>query len=70
MSDANASSTGALPANRIAYSPTELAEATGSTRQHIQNLIARGELPSIKLGRKRLIAADVVERLLKGEVLA
>lgn len=52
--------------DRLAYSPTEVAEAFGCTRQHIHNMLARGELKSIKLGRKRLIPAEVVEQLLSG----
>jgi excisionase family DNA binding protein len=52
---------------RLAYSPTELAQALGCTRQHIQNLIARGEIDSIKLGRKRLIPRHVVDKLLDGQ---
>ena len=49
---------------RLAYSPAELAQRVGCTRQHIQNLIARGELPSVKLGRRRLIPRHVVDALL------
>ncbi|MGH9151160.1 MAG: helix-turn-helix domain-containing protein [Acidimicrobiales bacterium] len=49
---------------RLAYSPAEIAHALGCTRQHIQNLIGRGELPSVKLGRKRLIPRHVVDELL------
>jgi excisionase family DNA binding protein len=52
------------PLERIAYSPGELAAALGVTRGHVQNMIARGELPSFKLGRLRLIPADVVHRLM------
>lgn len=55
-----------VQSERLAYSPAELADALGVTRQHIQNLIARGEVPSIKLGRRRLIPARVVENLLAG----
>jgi excisionase family DNA binding protein len=51
---------------RLGYSPTEFATAFGCSRQHVQNLIARGELPSIKLGRKRIIPARAVEELLEG----
>jgi excisionase family DNA binding protein len=51
---------------RLAYSPAEFAEAVGCTRQHVQNLIARGELRSVKLGRKRLIPRHVVDALLDG----
>jgi excisionase family DNA binding protein len=51
---------------RLAYTPTELAPLLRCSRQHIQNLIARGELPSVKLGRKRLIPRHVVDALLEG----
>jgi excisionase family DNA binding protein len=50
---------------RLGYSPAEFAAAFGCTRQHVQNLIARGELPSIKLGRLRRIPAPVVDALLE-----
>ncbi len=49
---------------RLAYSPAEVAAALGCTRQHVQNLIARGELRSVKLGRRRLIARHVLTDLL------
>jgi excisionase family DNA binding protein len=49
---------------RLGYSPAEFAAAFGCTRQHVMNLIARGELPSIKLGRLRRIPAPVVDALL------
>jgi excisionase family DNA binding protein len=51
---------------RLGYSPAEFAAAFGCTRQHVQNLIARGELPSIKLGRLRRIPASVVAALIEG----
>lgn len=50
---------------RLAYSPSEFAAAVGCSRQHVQNMIARGELASIKLGRRRLIPASVVAELLE-----
>lgn len=58
--------TGPADPTRLAYSPAEFAAAVGCTRQHVQNLIARGELKSVKLGRKRLIPRQVVEELLNG----
>lgn len=67
MSDL-APSVDALPSGRLAYSPTELANALGVTRVHIQNLIRRGELRSVKLGKNRLIPAAVVAELLDGAV--
>lgn len=51
---------------RLAYTPTELAPLIGCSRAHVHNMINRGELRSVKLGRKRLIPADVVAELLQG----
>jgi excisionase family DNA binding protein len=48
----------------LAYSPSEAAAALGCTRQHVQNLIRRGELRSVKLGRRRLIPRHVLADLL------
>jgi excisionase family DNA binding protein len=52
---------------RLGDSPTEFAAAFGCTRQHVQNLIARGEIPSIKLGRLRRIPRAAVDALLEDE---
>lgn len=52
--------------DRIAWTAAELAEALGCTRQHIQNLISRGEIHSVKLGRRRFIPRAVVDALLSG----
>jgi len=41
--------------DRVAYSAAEVARRLGVTRQHIHNCIVRGEIPSMKLGRRRLI---------------
>lgn len=53
-----------VDSDRLAYTPEELARALGCTRQHIYNLIGRGELASVKLGGKRLIPRSVVEKVL------
>ncbi len=49
---------------RLAYSPTELSQALGVSRQHIFNLIRRGEIQSTRLGTARRISAKEVARLL------
>jgi excisionase family DNA binding protein len=49
---------------RLAYSPSEAAAALGCTRQHVQNMIRRGELRSVTLGRKRLIPRQALAELL------
>lgn len=51
---------------RLAYSAAEVAPMLGCTRQHINNMIARGELRSVKLGRRRLIPASAIDALLAG----
>lgn len=48
---------------RLAYSPMELAVAVGVTRQTIHNLIARGELRAVKVGRCTRIPASEARRL-------
>ena len=53
--------------DRLAYSPTEFAEAIGVTRQHVHNLIARGELRAVKVGRCTRIPASEVSRLFAGD---
>ena len=63
MSTATSLSPGVRDAiERLAYSPTEVAAALGVTRQHIQNLINRGEIPSTKLGRRRLIPRSFLDQ--------
>jgi excisionase family DNA binding protein len=51
------------PTERAAYSAAEVAARYGVTKAHVQNLIARGELPSFKLGRRRLIPASALREL-------
>lgn len=51
-------------ADRLAYSPAEVAQALGCTRQHVYNLIDRGVIPSLKLGNRRLIRAEALTALL------
>lgn len=53
-----------MAVERLAYGPAELAEALGCTRQHVHNLIERGQLRSVKVGGKRVIPADAVAELL------
>jgi excisionase family DNA binding protein len=55
---------------RLAYSPAEVAQALGCSRVHVHNLITRGELRSVKLGRRRLIPRQVVEQFLAGDEVA
>lgn len=51
---------------RLAYSPAELAEAIGCTRQHVHVLMTRGDIRFVKLGRLTRIPASEAARLLAG----
>lgn len=57
-------SSGAI--ERLAFSPSEAAEALNVSRAHIYNMLARGELRAIKLGRATRIPASVLAELLGG----
>lgn len=50
-----------------AYSVREAAERLGVSQRHVQRLIASGELPSVKLGKRRLIARFVLVDWLAGK---
>lgn len=49
---------------RLGYGIQELAEMIGCSPGHIRNLIDRKELPSVKLGRRRIVPADNARALL------
>ena len=51
------------PVERLAYTPAEVAAAIGVTRQTIHNLIGRGELRAVKVGRCTRIPASEARRL-------
>jgi excisionase family DNA binding protein len=53
----------ALSATR-AYNPDAFAKVVGLGRTTVYELIRRGEIRSIKIGRRRLIPAVEVDRLL------
>lgn len=52
--------------DRLALSPAELAEALGICRASVYNLIARGELHVIKIGRSTRIPIAEAIRLAGG----
>lgn len=55
--------------DRLAYSPAEAAQALGISRARLYQLLDDGTLPSLKLGRRRLIrSAALVELLDRLEV--
>lgn len=43
---------------RLAYTTDELATATGLRARHIRQLIARGELPAFRAGKKYLVRPE------------
>lgn len=49
---------------RLAYSVLEAAAAAGLGRTTIYELIKQGRLPSRKIGKRRIIAAADLERLI------
>ena len=55
------------PEQRGAISPIELADRWGKSRQHIYDLIARGQLLSFTSGRSRLISMAEILRVESGE---
>lgn len=49
---------------RIAFSPAEAAAALGCSRQHVHNMLRRGDLRAVKLGRSTRISAAELHRVL------
>ncbi|HLY77825.1 MAG TPA: helix-turn-helix domain-containing protein [Caulobacteraceae bacterium] len=54
------------PIKPRAYRVADFCAAFGIKRSKAYQLIASGELPSIRIGRCRLIPVDQAERLLEG----
>jgi excisionase family DNA binding protein len=52
---------------RLAFSPDEVAEALGISRELVNDLLRTGQLGSIKAGRRRLIGKHHLERFLARE---
>lgn len=49
--------------SRLAYGLDECSKMLGVTRRHLADLVREGKLESFKLGRRVLIPAHVVEKL-------
>ncbi|MFG2226124.1 helix-turn-helix domain-containing protein [Streptomyces sp. NPDC048644] len=63
----------AAPAERFLYRPEEAAAALGIGRSLVYEEIRLGRLQTVRIGRRRLVPADYVERyveLLKREAEA
>lgn len=52
---------------RLSLSPTEAAEALGLCRATVYNMVARGDLRTVKIGRRTLIPVTELTRLLGGD---
>lgn len=48
----------------VVYSVTETAQLLGISRTHAYELVARGEIPSIRLGQRIVMAHRTIERLI------
>jgi excisionase family DNA binding protein len=51
---------------RLALGVKEVADALGVSRELVKQMIRTGKLPSVKLGRRRLISRKALERFLAG----
>ena len=51
---------------RRVYTVKELKPILKASANHIYNMIARGELPAVRLGRKIVVPAHMLERFLDG----
>jgi excisionase family DNA binding protein len=54
------------PPSKIAYTIKEATAAIGLSRSTIYKLMASGELQTIRIGQRRLIRAEALNRLLTG----
>ncbi len=52
---------------RRVYAPKELMELFGLSKAAVYQGIERGEIPSIRIGRRILVPKDAVDRLLNGK---
>ena len=50
----------------MAYSITDAAAAVGLSRSTLYTLMGTGKLPTIKIGKRRLISAEALARLVAG----
>lgn len=61
------SSNSAAP-DRLAVSVNEAARLLGVSRDLVYDLVARGELPAIRLGRRLVVARRSIQELLAGQL--
>jgi excisionase family DNA binding protein len=48
----------------LAYGPPDAAKVLGISRARVYELIADGTIPSLKIGQRRLIRRETIERFL------
>lgn len=51
------------PVKRLFYRPKEAADVLGISERKMRDLIAAGTVPSVRLGRTRLVPVAALERL-------
>lgn len=52
--------------SKLLYAVNEAAEATGIGRSKLYQLMADGQIESVKVGKRRLIPADALESFVAG----
>jgi excisionase family DNA binding protein len=55
------------PDNRLVLTVAEASELLGISRTHGYELVARGELPALRLGRRIVVPRRALQRLVDGE---
>lgn len=56
-----------IPPTKLAYSIVEFAAALGISRPTVYSMIHEGQIRTVLIGRRRLIPASEIERVLSGE---
>ena len=54
-----------METNKVAFGPREAARALGISHTHVYRMIASGELPSARLGRRIVVPTDALKKWLK-----
>ncbi|MDI6710854.1 MAG: helix-turn-helix domain-containing protein [Bacillota bacterium] len=58
--------TNASPVPRLCVSPQELAKMLGISKSKVYQALAAGDIPSLRIGRRYVIALTAVEKMLAG----
>ena len=57
-----------MPVERLLYRPAEAAEAIGVSRTRMYELIASGEIPSLRIGGSLRVPVDLLRRWVEQQV--